>query len=151
MADALIFPSNTNHFSLPLLFSGQAQKEFFINQALSTLDSLLQLAVDDTLADPPATPIDGECYRVAPEATGDWTGMDDKLALRIAGAWQFIMPRDGARIYNRASGHIMLFDAGWSAVSGPPSPSGGSMVDAEARAAIDGIIQALRNAGIFAA
>lgn len=150
MSEPLTFPSITENYSLPLLFAGQAQKEFFVNQALATIDSLLQMSVDATLAAPPATPTDGMCFRIATEASEEWEGKDDMLAIRIAGAWQYIAARTGMRIYDRSAHQFLLFNAGWIAPTEPSGPTGGSVVDTEARAAIDALFSALRNAGIFA-
>lgn len=130
--------------------AGQAQKEFFVNQALATIDGLLQLAIDGSLDQPPASPVEGACFRILGAATGEWAGKDDMLALLIAGTWQYVTPSLGARIYDRSNHQVLLFDGGWIAASEPASPAGGSVIDAEARTAIDELIQALRNAGIFA-
>ncbi|QFT76149.1 DUF2793 domain-containing protein [Erythrobacter sp. THAF29] len=150
MTEPLTFASSTQTYSLPLLFAGQAQKEFFVNQALATIDSLLQLSVEASVAAPPADPADGSCFRIAGGATDDWAGKDDMLAIRISGAWQFVDPPAGTRLYDRAARQCLLFDAGWIQPAEPSEPAGGSVVDSEARAAINELISAMRSAGIFA-
>ncbi|MEE4213306.1 MAG: DUF2793 domain-containing protein [Parvularcula sp.] len=151
MTMPIAFPSTTNRFVLPLLSVGQAQKEVFINQALSIVDTVLQAAVDGSVSAPPAEPAPGSCYRILAGAQAEWTGHDGELALWIGGAWTFVPPSDGMSVFDRASGNVMYFNAGWYAAAEPALPAGGETVDAEARAAILGLISALRTAGILPA
>ncbi len=41
MSDPVQFEGATPRFALPLLFAGQAQKEFFVNEALLRADMVL--------------------------------------------------------------------------------------------------------------
>ncbi|MFA7597199.1 MAG: DUF2793 domain-containing protein, partial [Novosphingobium sp.] len=66
-----------------------------------------------------------------------------------AGVWLFVTPREGMRIFNRSADQEMRFAGAWLAPSAPASPSGGSVVDAEARAAIDALIAAMQAARIL--
>ena len=151
MTTPIAFPSTTNRFVLPLLSVGQAQKEFFINQALSIVDIVLQGAVDGSLSVPPAEPAPGSCYRILSGAQAEWAGRDGELALWIGGAWTFVSPSDGMRVFDRASGNVLYFDTAWHAAAEPTLPTSGETVDAEARAAILGLISALRTARILPA
>lgn len=99
-------------------------------------------------ADPPATPLDGEAWRIAETASGAWAGQAGKIAVCQAGGWMFIAPRFGIRAFDKGSGCLMRYDNDWITVSRPASPAGGALVDAEARQAIAQIIAALTNAGI---
>lgn len=150
MAVPLEFPSTTKNFSLPMLFSGQAQKEFFINQSLVVIDALLQRGVNDSLVAPPSDPEEGQCFRIKGGAADDWAGHDDELAVRVAGSWHFVLPLDGMCIFDRGAGAILYFNAGWQTATEPSAPSTGSTVDTEVRAALSELIEALRNVGIFA-
>lgn len=150
MSEPISFPSTTSNFALPLLFSGQAQREFFVNQSLSMIDALIQFAIVDMVSTPPADPIDAQCYIVGTGATGDWLGQDDNIAVRLAGDWHFVIPTDRMQVVNRTTGQTLNFSAGWVSAVEPPSPSGGTVIDTEARAAISGLIQALRVSGVFA-
>lgn len=150
MANPIAFPSTTTHFSLPLLFAGQAQKEPFINHTFSVLDSLLAGVVDDSLASPPTNPSDGERYRILENGTGEWLGHDQEIAVSIAGSWQFVLPQSGMAIFDATSQANLYFDGSWQIATEPSTPNGGSVVDSEAREAILGIILALRTAGVFA-
>lgn len=151
MTSALTFPSTTKFFSLPMLFAGQAQKEFFVNQSFAMIDGLLQLAIDASLPDPPVNAEDGETFRILPQATGEWVGQDDKIAIKIAGGWNYFEPNEGMRVFDRTADRFLLFRSSWIQALAPAVPSGGQIIDSQARAAIEDLIQALRNAGIFAA
>lgn len=149
MTVALSFPSETTNFSLPMLFAGQAQKEFFINQALAMIDGLLQLSVEESQSAPPPNPTDGQCFRVLTPSSGDWTGKDDQLAIYLAGSWCFVTATNGMRIFDRAAKQFLVFNTVWSAATEPGEPLGGTVIDTEARTAINELIQTLRNTGVF--
>jgi hypothetical protein len=149
MPDPLSFASMTPRYGLPLLFAGQSQKEFYVNEAHALADALLHAACEGEAAAPPATPTEGETWLVAAGATGDWAGEDGKLAARQAGNWLFVAPTEGMRLFDRSTGQILLYRGGWQRPSAPAAPSGGSIVDAEARSAIADLMTALAEAGIF--
>lgn len=149
MANPIAFPSTTARLSLPLLFVGQAQKEPFINHAFSLVDALLAGQVGDSLETPPSDPTEGSSYRILENATGEWTGHDHEIALRIGGAWEFVSPSDGMMTFDQTAGVRLLFAGGWQAAAEPSTPSGGATIDLEARSAISALIEALRAAGIF--
>jgi hypothetical protein len=149
MTDPISFTSSTPRFALPLLFAGQSQKEFYVNEAHALADALLHPACEGETADPPATPVEGEGWLVGAAATGDWTGHEGKLASRQSGNWLFVTPTDGMRLFDRSSGQMLLYRGGWQRPATPAEPSGGSVVDTEARAAIADLVTALESAGIF--
>jgi hypothetical protein len=151
MSDPFLFDSASPRFGLPLLFAGQAQKEAFVNEAHALADALLHCAVEGEASAPPATPAEGASWLVGPAATGDWAGKDGKLACRQAGNWLFVEPRDGMRVLDRSTGQERRYLSAWRIAEIVVEPTGGSNVDAEARAAISQIIAALREAGIFPA
>lgn len=149
MATPITFPATTPVFNLPLLFAGQAQKEFTLNQALSLIDGFVAGVVVDSLGAPPAMAVDGECYRVTSPASGDWAGHEESIALRVGGAWQFIHPFHGLRIFDQAFGAYLLFDSQWQAASAPDPVAGGATIDVEARAALAQVVDALRTMGVL--
>ncbi len=151
MTDPVFLDSATPRFGLPLLFAGQAQKEFHVNEAHVLADSLLHCAIEGESASPPPSPMNGDCWLVAANAGGGWAGQSGKLACRQAGNWIFIAPRDGIRLYNRATGQEMRYANGWHAPARPAPPTGGTVVDAEARSAIVNLVAALAQAGILPA
>lgn len=100
---------------LPLIQPAQAQKHVTHNEALQTLDAVVQLAVETMdMPDPPATVADGQRHIVPAAATGAWAGQDGALAVQAGGGWQFIAPQAGWRAYARAENRFVLYDgAGW--------------------------------------
>ena len=151
MSDPVSFTSVTPRHGLPLLFSGQSAKEFSVNEAHARADALLHPAIEGEASTPPASPDEGECWLVGAAATEAWDGEDGKLACFAAGNWLFVAPRDGLCVLDRATGQIVRYADGWQVAEPPAAPTGGSTTDAEARAAIVGLIDALRTAGVFAA
>ena len=154
--------------SLPFLLPGQAQKEAFHNEALSLVDALLHAAVEGIAAAPPPTPSEGECWIVGSGATGAWSEQADWLAQWIAGGWRFLPPIPGMSVWDKAAGHPRRWTGtAWSegelagsklVIGGAqvvgarqpavPSPSGGTIIDAGARAPIDALIVTLKTHGL---
>ena len=151
MPDPLTFDSTSPRYSLPLLFAGQAQKEAFVNEAHALTDALLHCAIEGEAAAPPATPVEGTNWLVAASPTGAWAGQQGKLACRQSGNWLFVAPRDGTRLLDRSSGQEKRYFVGWQVPAAPATITGGSTIDAEARAAVATLVVALRVAGIFPA
>lgn len=149
MPDPISFTSASPRHALPMLFAGQAQKEFFVNEANARVDALLHPAIEGEGNDPPASPAEGECWLVGSAPTGVWSGNARKLACFSAAIWLFLDPADGMRVFDRAAGQFLLYRDGWRAPATPAPPTGGLTVDAEARAAIAGLLAALANAGIL--
>lgn len=156
--------------ALPFILPGQAQKELYHNEALVRLDAALHAAVEEApRADPPATPAVGQCWIVGPGATGEWAGREDALAAWTAGGWRFVSPIPGMLIWNIDAGYWLHWSgSAWrdgelvagaiviagEQVVGPrlpdvPSPSGGTIIDAEARTAIAGLIATLKSHGLI--
>lgn len=131
------------------MLSGQAQKEFFVNQSLAVLDALTPRAVVATLAEPPAQPADGACYRVAQPATGEWVARADQLALSIGGSWHFISPVEGMLMFDQGARRWLCFRGRWNNADAPAAPSGSNVIDVEARAALMQLVEDLRTLGLF--
>jgi hypothetical protein len=159
----------TARFALPMLAPGQAQKEWFHNEALQRVDTLLCPVVESApLAQPPASPAEGQCFIVAAGAAGAWAGHDGALAAFTPGGWRFISPIEGLRVLDRASGEIWLRRGGsWESgivraqeirVAGQTvirqrqpaisQPSGGTTIDAECRSAVTALLGALQAHGL---
>ena len=151
MSGPLTFPSTTPNLRLPLLIAGQAQKEFFVNQALGILDALQRAAVAASQAEPPAQADEGDCYRVTAPALSDWAGCEDHIAVRIGDSWHLVPPRDGMRLYDAAAGEQLFYRAGWHNAQNPALPVGGAIIDVEARTALEQLVITLQNAGVLPA
>ena len=157
-------------FDLPFILPGQAQKELFHNEALVRLDAALHAAVEGPPATtPPANPEEGQCWIVAAGASGAWEDKDGALAAWTAGGWRFVAPVPGMLAWNKAASLWLHWSgSGWSdgtlpaaaleiggqQVVGPrladvPSPSGGTIIDAEARGAVDALIATLKSHGLI--
>ena len=88
--------TNTPNLSLPYLAAAQAQKHVTVNEALSLIDALAQMAVVAVGAtSPPATPDEGERHIIGTGATGAWSGWDNSIALFFGGAWLRLIPQTG--------------------------------------------------------
>jgi hypothetical protein len=155
-------------FGLPFILPGQAQKEAFHNEALAALDALVHAAVEGIAAVPPADPAEGKAWIVAAGAAGAWAGQDGRIAARTSGGWRFVAPVAGMSVWDGGAGHGRQWNgSAWSdgklpvagiivggkQVLGPrlaavPSPSGGTTIDAEARAAIAALTVALKTHGL---
>src|SRR5947199_3315282 len=97
--------SGSARLSLPFLSPGQAQKEFFHNEALQTLDLLTAAAVEETPRnDPPADPVVGACYIVGNSPTEEWAGKSQYIAGYTSGGWRYIAPTAGMSAYVKAAG-----------------------------------------------
>jgi hypothetical protein len=161
----------TARFALPQLSPGQAQKEWYHNEALQRIDMLLCAAVEGSaLAAPPASPPAAACYLVAGGATGAWAGQDGALATFTDGGWRFVTPIEGARVLDRTSGQVVVRrSGGWEAgivraqevrINGVtvlrdrqpavPDPTGGSVIDSPCRTAVANILATLRAHGLIA-
>ena len=157
-------------FALPFLASGQAQKEFFHNEALQRIDFLLCPVVEEPPRQaPPASPVIGQTYVVANVATGLWAGHDGEIAGFGEGGWRFVAAVDGMSVIDRSSGEILLRRGGiWEPgvvrarevrVNGQKvvgarqgviaAPAGGSTIDAEGRTAIAAMLMAMRAHGLI--
>lgn len=160
--------TNTARLSLPLLEPGQAQKEMFHNSALALLDLAVQAAAVGAGENvPPAAPEPGECWIVGPAPEGDWAGRAGQVAGWTTSGWRYVAPREGTRVWlglsqgtARFSGgawrlgeqHGKLFVEAQQVVGtrqpGIVEPTGGAVVDGEARAAITAVLTALRAHGL---
>lgn len=150
MTAPMAFPASTPNAGLPLLFAGQAQKEFFVNQALAILDALVPRAVFASQSAPPSDPAEGACFRVAGAGSGAWALKDDHLAIHVGGSWHFIAPVEGMMLFDRAAGSWMYFRSGWHNAPPPPQPAGGTVIDVEARSAIIQLAESLQAIGLVA-
>ncbi len=88
--------SESTSLKLKFLEASQAQKHVTHNEALQTLDVLVQLNVlDRDISVPPSVPAEGDSYIVASIATGDWLGQENAIAAWQDGSWRFFVPETG--------------------------------------------------------
>lgn len=149
MPEAAEFTSVTPRHGLPYLFAGQVQKEFYVNECLARIDLLLHPAIEDILTTPPSAPAGGACWIAGIGASGAWLSHDDQLAGWDGSQWVFAEPRAGMVLRNNGTGGLLRYDGSWISTERPADPSGGAVVDAEARAALASLFNILAEFGIF--
>lgn len=139
----------TARLGLPLLVPGQAQKEMTHNEALAMLAIAVQpsvLAVG--MNTPPTDPVPGSCWIVGSTPTGAWAGQAHAVAGWTVGGWRFVPVHDGFTVYVSTIGRRATYCAGrWSVEREPVAtgtPSGGDVVDTQARTAIGAILDILK-------
>lgn len=145
----LAFTSTTPRLGLPQLFAAQAQKEFTVNHALALVDSLLHSSVAGIASAPPPAPAEGDAWIVGPAATGLFAGQEDSLACFQAGTWLFTPAVSGMRVFDRQAEQFLLYNAVWEGPAAFTPPTGGAVIDVEARAALIAISEALVIAGVL--
>lgn len=160
----------TDRFGFPLLQAGQAQKELTHNEALILVD-MLTMASATGIADlPPPAPVAGACWIVGTSPAGEWDGAAGKLALWTVNGWRFADPREGMHVWLASEDAAATWHAGAWVVGevrarriivggeqviggrqpGITVPSGGATIDAEARAGVAAILEALAVHGLIA-
>lgn len=143
----------TGRHRLPLLAVSQAQKETTHNEALTLVDALLHPAVESisSAAPVPSDADIGKCWIIGAAPTGIWSGRAGQIAIWAGGSWRFTIAQNGMRIWNKALGRQSQFVAGqWILAPFISSSSGGTVIDAEARATLLALLQYLRSIGILA-
>lgn len=142
----------TGRLALPLLAVAQAQKEMTHNEALALLDVAVQPVVQAVApATLPSAPAIGDCWIVGPAPAAAWAGQDGALACWTSGGWRFVASFDGMSAWSvadqglaRREGTVWRVAARQASIA---NPAGGTIVDAEARAAIDAILAVMRSGG----
>jgi hypothetical protein len=122
----------TPNLLLPQILVGQAQKHVTHNEALRTLDGLVQISVKDrTRNAPPAGHADGACYIVGAAPTGTWSDWAGDVALRADGAWHRLPACEGFLAWVETEGVLLVREGaewvpllGGAAVKLSRSPSG---------------------------
>ena len=150
MSDPITFDSATPRLALPLLFAGQAQKEFTVNEALLRADLALHCTIEGELAAPPADPLAGQAWLVAGVPTGAFVGHAAAVAGFTANGWRFIAARTGLRVYDKTSLCFRHYPDSWQRSVVPATPSGGTTIDQEMRTAFANLLAKLVSAGILA-
>ncbi|SMF68147.1 DUF2793 domain-containing protein [Allosphingosinicella indica] len=161
--------ATTPRFALPHILPGQAQKELFHNEALARIDAALHASVIEPPRNaPPAAPAAGDCWIVGSTPSGAWSGQAHALAAWTEGGWRFVAPRPGMQIWEDGEGRLLRWTgATWessicadaifvggvqvvgSRLAEIATPSGGTIIDAEARSAVEEIIVALKSHGLI--
>jgi hypothetical protein len=161
----------TDRLALPLLVAGQAQKEVWHNEALIQLDLLVQgVVVAVAPSSIPTSPGIGQCWIVGPGLSGVWAGKANHIAGWTSGGWRFAAPLEGMAVWSLADGVSVRRSAsawikgeltatsvkiaGNQVVGGRQAaiaaPTGGTVIDSEARLALSTLLAAVRAHGLIA-
>jgi hypothetical protein len=112
----------------------------------------------------------GSCFIVGSSPTGDWVGNAQYLAAFTSGGWRLLSPVEGMALRVKTDGQWVSYWAGaWelgtirgasviidgkqvlgSQAAAIAAPTAGSIIDAEARAAISQLLVAVRQHGLIA-
>ncbi|WP_428542644.1 DUF2793 domain-containing protein [Profundibacter sp.] len=145
--------TNTPNLSLPYLAAAQAQKHVTVNEALSLIDALAQMAVVAVGAtSPPATPAEGDRHIIGSSATGAWSGWDNSIALFSGGAWLRLIPQVGWMAWDVSASELLVWNgSAWvSFVPNLQNLAGvgiGTSSDATNRLAVSATATLLNHAG----
>ena len=141
------------------------------NEALQVLDTFVAAAVDEgPRNDPPTAPVDGSCFIVGSDPTGAWAGHASKLTTYSAAGWRFVDPPEGLHAWIKSQNvNAVRRGSAWDIgdvrctrllisgiqTIGPQlpaiaAPSGGGVIDVEARNTLAVIISTLSQHGLIA-
>ncbi|WP_445360516.1 DUF2793 domain-containing protein [Microbulbifer sp. EKSA005] len=110
--------SNTPNNAIPYAAEGTLDPAASLNQALDTIDALLQIEVLGIQNDPPGSPSDGDRYIVA-TGSNEWANQNGQLARYVAdpGYWQFFPAKVAL---NQADGLLYINgNSGWQVANRP--------------------------------
>lgn len=103
---------------LPYLAAGQMQKHVTLNEALTRLDALVQMAaLSRTVAIQPAAPADGDLYILPGGAEGAaWSALSEgDVARAEAGGWTRVDAAEGTLVFVRDAGaFVVRRGEGWT-------------------------------------
>ena len=158
---------STARLGLPLIASGQAQKDVTHNEALLALDRLVALVVQSRGVNaPPMNAQPGQSWIVP--AVGSWNQPAGTLMHWDGLGWVAAAPMIGQMAWIADEGGAVVFDGGWrtgwpvarllvggrTLFAAPAvtvaAPSGGAVVDSESRVALANLIVALQAQGVLA-
>jgi hypothetical protein len=160
----------TTRWALPLLASGQAQKEITHNEAIAAIDRLLHLAVASrSLSAPPSDSATGDVYIIGVAPSGAWEASEGQLACFEGAGWAIRSPRPGCLAWVADEQQFAVYStAGWIAGGWPTqglliggrvvlaamptliaNPEGGGNIDAQCRLALVELLDALRSQNVI--
>lgn len=165
-------PDQSARFALPFIDPGQSQKEMTHNEALATLDAALQPSVQAVgTQTPPPSPTIGAQWIVGSAPTDAWVGQAQAIATWTTGGWRFVPPVEGMSAWSVADDLLARFTEGkWrigevvaarvlvggvqvvgAQTAAVAPPTGGTVIDVEARSTLAAILASLATHGLIAA
>lgn len=101
----------TPNLALPYIMPAQAQKHVTHNEAIRSLDAMVQLSVKNRdLTAPPGSPAHGDRHIPASGSTGEWMAKDGQIAAYQDNAWLFHQPREGWRCWVADENILLVHD-----------------------------------------
>lgn len=94
---------------------------------------------------------DCACFRIAGSASGACVGRGDPVAVRIAGDWRFVVPRESLLLFDRDASRMIVFRSQWHSAKVIRLPDGDTVLNREARSALAALVKALQVIGVLAA
>jgi len=112
----------TTKLLIPEMTASQSQKHVTFNEALFTLDTLVQLTVlDKDLSAPPSSPTLGDSYIVGGSATGSWLGKENQVTTYDGDGWIFFPPNNGWLCWVEDEGEAYRYSSStWAILSATP-------------------------------
>ncbi len=148
----------TSRHKLPLLAVGQAQKEYTHNEALLLVDNLLNLSIlsivdrpEDIEPEAIEQTIEGEssAWLISDTPSDAWSQRANHIIISTANGFRYLEPVENMRIHNVQSGCLMVYkDMSWSIAPTHAGPTGGDIIDSQARDSIAAILDNLRQFGL---
>lgn len=115
--------TSTSRLTLPLMDAAQAQKHVTHNNALILLDAITHLSVGSRANAPSNASVEGARYLVSLTPTGAFAGHGDQIACLQDGAWLFLAPRAGWRVYVQDVFSLQVYDgSGWREIASGATP-----------------------------
>jgi HK97 family phage major capsid protein len=160
----------TERAETSILRDPYSKKPYVYFYATLLLDFLVQpTCLSGPSNAPPSTPVEGSAYICGATPTGAWAGNPNALAYWTASGWRFAAPAEGRKVveaqlgvdwqflsgtWKRGINNVVELKVGGKTVvsSRQPSisqPASGTVVDLEARAAIQAILVAMREHGLI--
>jgi len=109
----------TPRLNLPLIHSGQAQKEITHNEALVLLDILLNSVVQEIgIEVPPNTIEAGLLFVIGINPEGEFANHQNEIALKLEHSWRFVAPRKWLEVTLDSDGSKYCWNGEYWASSG---------------------------------
>ena len=115
--------TDTTRLGLPLMDAAQAQKHVTHNEALMRIDALTHLSVSARVDAPSGANVEGARYLVSQSPSGVFAGHADQIACYQDGAWLYLTPKVGWRVYVEDVFSLRVYDGGaWREIASGKLP-----------------------------
>lgn len=110
----------SQHLNLSFIAPSQAQKHITLNEALKTLDTVINLSVKSTtLTFPPSDPAQGDRFIIGKNPTGLWENKEGYLVQFEDAGWTYFSPKIGWRVWDEATQALKVWTSlDWDTLTG---------------------------------